>query len=206
MRSWRKTWFLTTTLSSKPDGYDQNIGNELRNVRKTRKGKNDLSRSLRVPWLRKLVLFLKKKGEMKKFLFILGIVVITGCIFCGGLLLGLRQQFWTTLFRSSTMDKQLAETSVIYVPISQLEEGKVNDAKSFLNTELDSHILLLDEFLKDCPNPQTQQHIRGLFVRIAKLRQQHPAQINATNEVSGCSVADRRVQEILNDALEKDRK
>ena len=108
---------------------------------------------------------------MKTLLFIVGIAILVSCIFCGGLLLGNLQHFTNALLQISTVDNALVDATKTFMSVSDLENGKVEDAKSFLNQELNDQIITLDQFLKDCPNDTTRQHVSKLLARIARHRQ-----------------------------------
>jgi len=141
---------------------------------------------------------------MKTFLFIVGIILLADVIFYGGLQLGNQLHFMNAMFQVSTLDQEVGNATKIFWTVSHLEDGKVEEAKSFLNVQLNSHINTIGMFLKDCPNEKTRQHAIKLLARIAKVRQEHPVHISVTNDVPGYGAVERGVQEILNKALQEE--
>jgi hypothetical protein len=145
----------------------------------------------------------EKRKLMKKFLFILGIVVIAGAVFVGGFSIGLTSDFTNTMHQVSMFEKELTQATMTFMHISYIDDGKIDDVKSLLNSELDSHIITLSQMLKDCPNTETQKHAQKCLARIATHRQKHPV----TNSIqlpvpqSEIQKIDQHVNSILTNAL-----
>ena len=134
---------------------------------------------------------------MKKFLFIVGVVILSGSIFVGGLFAGSALDFMNGLLQVSAFDQALVDASITSMRISQLDEGRIEEAKHSLNIQLDSQIMTLGIFLKDCPNAESMQHAEKTLTRIAEHRIKYPVSKDEDME----DVEDY-VQEILTHALE----
>jgi hypothetical protein len=140
---------------------------------------------------------------MKKFLFILGIVVIATTVFVGGLYVGLTSDFMNTMYQVSTFDKKLTNASMTFMRVSYLDEEKIDDVKSLLNSELDGHIIILSQMLKDCPNIESQKHAQEFLARVATHRQKHPSTNSYSDFVSPSEMQkiDMHIQSVLDNAL-----
>lgn len=131
---------------------------------------------------------------MKKFMFILGIVVLSAVIFAGGLFLGTQHDVMNTIVTSSILGDDISKSSTILVVLHYLEEGKTDEAKTFLNIQLDSAIIGMNAVLPYCPAGDSTRATKKLLIRIAKHRQEHPSQRDS-------SLVDEEIQSIMNNAL-----
>ncbi len=140
---------------------------------------------------------------MKTFLFTLGIVVIAGAVFVGGLSIGLTSDLTNTMYQVSTFDKELTEATMTFMRISYLDDGKVDDVKELLNHELDARIITLSQLLKDCPNIESQNHAQVLLARIATQRQKYPSTKSHPDSVSPSEMKEieRYIRSTLDSAL-----
>lgn len=143
---------------------------------------------------------------MKKFLLILGIIAIAGGVFVGGVVVGTRQDFMNSMFQVSALDQQLVDASKVFYGLLRLDDGDSAGANAWLNQELNSHIVTIDQFMKDCPNPETKEHARTLLARIATHRQAHPSRIDISKDVPGYVAVEKRVQSVLEDVLKREDK
>jgi hypothetical protein len=133
---------------------------------------------------------------MKKFLFIVGSIILAGGIFIGGLLAGTQLDFMTKLLQVSMFEEALSKATVTFMQLSQLEDGKINDAKNLMNSQLDCQILVIGTSLKDYPNQETKKQAENLLLRIAKQRMQHPVPAEKDMTKAG-----DYIQEILGRAI-----
>jgi hypothetical protein len=131
---------------------------------------------------------------MKKLLSILVVIVFASGIFVGGMILGVQMDFLNALVSSSSLSDDISKASTTLVVLRNLEDGKVEEAKSFLNLQLDGTIIGMDAILPSCPVGDSTRAAKKLLARIAKHRQEHPSQIDS-------SLVDEKIQSILNNAL-----
>lgn len=143
---------------------------------------------------------------MKKFLFILGIIAIAGGVFVGGMVVGSQHDFMNSMFQVSALDQELVDATKVFYGLSRLDDGDSAGAKGWLNQELNSHVVTIDQFMKDCPNPETKAHARKLLARIAEHRQKYPSRIDVSKGVPGYSEVEKHVQAVLDDALKQEGK
>jgi hypothetical protein len=126
---------------------------------------------------------------MKKFAFILGIVIVAGVIFVGGLVLGTQHDFMNTIISSLSLGDDISKASTTLVVLRQLEAGEIDKAKAFLNLQLDGAIIGMDVILPHCPDGDGTRAAQTLLVGIAEHRTKYPAKANET--------IDQKVREIL---------
>ena len=143
---------------------------------------------------------------MKKIVFILSIIVLAGGVFLAGIVAGAQHDFMKSMFRVSSLDQSLVEATKYFYAVSRLDNNDANGAKGWLNQELNSHIVTIDQFMMDCPNPETKKHARKLLTRIAKHRQAHPLQTDVSKDVPGYAAVEKHVQAVLDDALKPEEK
>ncbi|MBU0533329.1 MAG: hypothetical protein KJ887_00815 [Candidatus Omnitrophica bacterium] len=143
---------------------------------------------------------------MKKFLFILGIVVLAGGIFVGGMVIGTQLDFMNAMFQFSTLDKALVDASEVFQTVSYLDNGESKNARGWLNLKLDSYIITIDQFIKDCPNFETREHAERFLIRVAKHRQKYPSKVSLSKEVPDYAGVEEHIQSILENVLEQEGK
>ena len=134
---------------------------------------------------------------MKKFLFIVGIIVLAGGIFIGGLVAGSVLDFMIASFSVSTFDQALVDANMEFMTISILDEKGVEEAKGFMNMELATHIMTLDMFMEDCPNAESKEQGQKFLARVAEHRLKYP--VSKDEDMAGVQ---NHIQEILGRALE----
>lgn len=135
---------------------------------------------------------------MKKFLFLFGIIVLAGGIFVGGIYLGIGLATWKSISTTSILGNNIVQGGETIVVLQQLEEGKTEDAKAFLNLKLDGFILTMDAMLPHCPENVNKHAARGILAKIAKYRSEYPYQNN--------ELIDKKIKEILDRARNQNKK
>jgi hypothetical protein len=126
---------------------------------------------------------------MKRFLFILGIVVMSGGIFVGGLILGIQRNFMNAIVVSSSLGDDISKASTELVLLYHLEAQEIDEAKAFLNIQLNGNIIGIDSLLPLCPDGDSTLAAKNLLARIAEHRSKHP--VKSDEEI------DKVVQNIL---------
>lgn len=139
---------------------------------------------------------------MKKFLFILGGIIVAGAIFVGGLMVGIRLP--SVMFGWVDLAEKKIEADWALRHICQLDEGRLEDARRSLNIQLNGCIMEMNGMLEVCPSPDTRERARRLLARIARHRKKHPPGIDWPEDVEGHTEVQKHIQEILDKALEKE--
>ncbi len=142
---------------------------------------------------------------LKYFLFILGIVILSGAVFAGGVMFGTTQNFMKHMFTVSTMDKAYMDASSAFRHIQEIDKGNIDEAKESINILLNSHILTIDSFMKDIPNDEDKARAKKLLARIARHRNDFPATINVTLKVPEYENVTNSIQNILDNALAEEK-
>ncbi len=138
---------------------------------------------------------------MKRFLFILGIVVVATAIFIGGILLGTQLDFLNTIVFSSALADDISRGSERLVVIDYLDEGKVDDAKSFLNLQLNVTIVGMRAILPSVPEGQSKTTALNFLARIARHRKKYPLNVSQNFKQFRDEDANSTVEKALADAL-----
>jgi len=138
---------------------------------------------------------------MKKFLFIVGIVVITAIVFTGGFFVGTHLDFLSKFFFASLFEKEIADVSTTFMVIKQLDEGKIDEAKSFLNLKLDGHIISINTLLPNCPNEESKVMANKMLACIGHHRSKYPESPSATFHGIERKEIDTIIQKILDEAI-----
>lgn len=145
-------------------------------------------------------------NTLKKFLFVLGIVILSAAIFAGGVMFGTSQDFMKQMFTVSIMDKAYMDASSVFRHIQQIDKGNIDQAKESINIFLDGHIITINSFIKDSPNDDDKARAKKLLARIARHRNEFPANISVPKEVPGYEKVINSVQNILDNALAEEEK
>ena len=111
--------------------------------------------------------------HMKKFLFILGILVMAAGLIGAGWYIGIRDRVLTSAYAITTLDKHLTDAAGKAVLIEEIDSGRIADARHSLQLELDSDILTVDALL-DSSDARSRDLAGKLFARIAANRAAHP--------------------------------
>jgi len=143
---------------------------------------------------------------MRKFLFILGIIALATGVFVGGMVVGTRHDFMNAMFQVSALEQELVDATKVFHGLSRLDDGDSVGARSWLNQELNSHIVTIDQFMKDSPNPETKEHASKFLARIAQHRQKYPSRIAVSKDVPVYAEVEKHVQAVLDEALRQDGK
>jgi hypothetical protein len=128
---------------------------------------------------------------MKKFTFIIGLILIAAALVAAGWWLGGRERYLADAYATSTVDKLLAEASVKALILHQLDAGNTGEARQLLRLELDGEILVLDSLL-DSADARNRDLARKVFARMASYRAEYPS-----NYTAQMPEADAKIAEIL---------
>lgn len=137
---------------------------------------------------------------MKKFAFILGLLVVANILVAGGWWLGFRQRVLTEAYTITTIDKHLTEASVKALILHQIDSGRLNDARHMLTLQLDGEILTVDSLIDDA-DVRSRDLAQKVFARIAWYRAEHPAGYTGSLAQSSADV-DAKIADILRRAKE----
>lgn len=127
---------------------------------------------------------------MKKLLFILGIIILAGGIFGGGLWVGTLHDIFNADLAIAGLGDDISKAATTLVVLRDLEAGKIDEAKAFLNLQLDGTIIGMYFILPYCPDGDSAHAAQTLLAGIAEHRSKYP--IKSDEEI------DRKVQDILN--------
>lgn len=133
---------------------------------------------------------------MKKLFMLLGIIILSGVIFGGGMVIGARLDLLNTLVGSSILAEDISKASTTLVLLRNLENEKIEEAKSFLNLQLDCTIIGMASVLPHCPDGDNTRAAKKLIFEIEKHRQEYPSQTNNSR-------VDEKVKSILETALKE---
>jgi hypothetical protein len=106
---------------------------------------------------------------MKSFILIIVGVILGAALIFVGWLFGARTHFMTEAFSVTAVDKSLTDLMTKELMLSQIQEGKIEDVKHSLQTEIDGNILTVDAF-RDEMDARSLAMARGIFSRIAQDR------------------------------------
>jgi hypothetical protein len=132
---------------------------------------------------------------MKKFMFVIGVIVVVGLIFFGGLILGIQHNFKNAALSSSSLGDDISKASTTLVVLRDLEAGKIDEAKAFLDLQLDGAIIGINAVLPHCPDDNNTRAARRLLAAIAEYRAKclsrsddEPGKVVQKND--GCAIHD----------------
>ncbi len=128
---------------------------------------------------------------MKKFAFILGLVLVAAALVAAGWWLGFRERYLTEAYAITTLDKQITDASIKAVLLHQIDSGHPDEARKMLRLELDGDILMIDS-LMDYSDARSRDLASKVFERIAAYRAEYPA-----NYTNGMPEVDAKIAEIL---------
>ncbi|MCP4611065.1 MAG: hypothetical protein GY845_20340 [Planctomycetes bacterium] len=111
---------------------------------------------------------------MKKFLFVLGIVILTAAIFTGGMSAGAALDWYISMYAVSQFENESLNASNTFMVVKMLDENKVDDAKAYLNLTLYAKIMAVGMLVSECPNDKSKRMATRILARIARHRQEHP--------------------------------
>jgi hypothetical protein len=137
--------------------------------------------------------------HMKKFAFILGLVLIAAALVAVGWWLGFRERYLTEAYSVTTLDKYLTDAGTKAMLLHEMDVGRPDDVRrvrEMLRLELDGDILMVDSLL-DSSDARSRDLARKVFARIAAYRAEYP-----TNYPSTLPEADAKIAEILRRATE----
>ena len=116
-----------------------------------------------------------KGKEMKKFFFILGIVVLTAVIFAGGMFVGITMDIFKSMYTVSFVENEAIGAATTFRIVRMLDDNEIEQAKAHLNLTLDTKIITVGMFISECDNEKSKSMANSILVRIARHRQNHPA-------------------------------
>jgi hypothetical protein len=141
---------------------------------------------------------------MKKFAFIFGVVLLAAILVAAGYWLGFGARFMRDAFSSTVLDRTLTEASFEAVVLHDLDLGQIDNARSFLRTELDGDIITIWSF-GDYSDARDRKMVTNLFAKIATYRAEYPAIY--TNHPSGdWANIDGKIASILQQAKQQQTK
>ncbi len=135
---------------------------------------------------------------MKKFAFIVGIVVVGAALVAGGYWLGIVHRFMAEAYSANAMDKALADASWQARTLHYLDAGNVGAARSLLRSRLDSEIMTI-WLLGDYSDPRSCKMATNVLAGIMAFRAEYPS--NYTARPSGFEAdIDAKIAAILAEA------
>ena len=137
---------------------------------------------------------------MKKFAFILGLVLIAAALVAAGWWLGFRERYLTEAYTITTLDKQITDASIKSLLLHQIDSGHPDEARKMLRLELDGDILMIDS-LMDYSDARSRDLASKVFARIAAYRAEYP-----TNYTAQMPEVDAKIAEILRRATQEQSK
>ena len=147
---------------------------------------------------------------MKKFFFVLGIVVLTAVIFAGGMSAGAALDWYISMYAVSQFENESLNASNTFMVVKMLDENKVDEAKAYLNITLDAKILTVGMLVSECDNEKSKRMATRILARIARHRQEHPVPPrdepvdDLTREYLTRAIAEVQKQEKQNTAINND--
>jgi hypothetical protein len=112
---------------------------------------------------------------MKKLAFIVGIVLIAAALVTAGWYVGYAQRvFFTEAYAIPTTDKHLTDVAITAMILNQIDSGRLDDARHYLQLRLEGEILSVDSLL-DSSDARTHELARKVFVKIGQYRSEHPS-------------------------------
>jgi hypothetical protein len=138
---------------------------------------------------------------MKKFSYILGLVLIAAALVAVGWCLGIRESVLTEAYAIPTVDKHLTEASMTAMILHQIDSGRLDDARHTLQLQLDGEILTVDSLIDDADS-RSRDLAQKVFARIAANRAEFPASYTGSLAQSDADV-DAKIADILRKAESK---
>jgi hypothetical protein len=111
--------------------------------------------------------------SMKKFAFIIGIILVAAVLITIGWVFGFQERFYTDSLAITTLDKQLSDAAMKEALIEQIDSGKTNDARYMISIELDGDILIINSLL-DYSDTRSEDLAHKIFTRIGSYRAERP--------------------------------
>lgn len=120
-------------------------------------------------------------------------ILITGAVLLGsGYWVGTTHGFFSRLWASSVVSQSTTRAATLSTQLGQINDGKIDDLRKFLNTQLEGEIVTLGTLIDwETPSEGDLTAIKVLR-RIAKQRTDF-----------GCHSSDPTVSDMLNKILEK---
>ena len=131
---------------------------------------------------------------MKRFLFILGIVILAVLVFTWGLVAGTALDFFQSMTETSFFENEAVSTATNFMVVQMLDKNEIDEAKASLNLTLDTQIMSVSMLMSACDNKKSRRMANGILARIARHREKYPAHSIADG-------ADEVIQEYLEKAL-----
>lgn len=137
---------------------------------------------------------------MKKFAFILGLVLTAAALVAAGWWLGFRERYLTEAYTITTLDKQITDASIKSLLLHQIDSGHPDEVRKMLRLELDGDLLMIDS-LMDYSDFRSRDLASKVFARIAAYRAEYP-----TNYTAQMPEVDAKIAEILRRAKQEQSK
>ncbi len=116
-----------------------------------------------------------------------------------------QKQFFETRHLLSALQNEITDAAMGFSLLSQLDEGKIEEAKASLNLSLDSDILVIHALLQHCPSEETERLAYRFLARVAEHRSKHTSTTDPKNEKAMPEDARSQVESILQEAVKKDK-
>lgn len=112
---------------------------------------------------------------MKKFLFVVGIVVVSSMVFGAGYLFGTSSDFTTAMMNTGLFEEITNNTSENMMILEMIADDKLSEAVSYLNLKLDGQILGINNLLPGIENEGNKKVANYILLKAAKYRTKYPA-------------------------------
>jgi hypothetical protein len=133
---------------------------------------------------------------MKRFLFILGIVILVVLVFTWGLVAGTMLNYFQLMTETSFFENEAISTANTFTVVQMLDKNEIDEAKASLSLTLDNQIMTVAMLMSACDNEKSKRMANGILARIARHREKYPVH----SIVEG---ADEVIQEYLEKALQE---
>jgi hypothetical protein len=141
---------------------------------------------------------------MKKFAFILGIVLLAAILVGAGVWIGFAQRFMTEAYSVTALEKSLTDASIKAMILHDLDSGQIDKARSMLRSQLDSDIITIWAF-GDYSDARSRKMATNVLARIAAFRAEYSSIY--TNRTSGDEAEiDAKIASILEQASKQQTK
>ena len=130
---------------------------------------------------------------MKKFGFILGIVLVAAILVGAGYQLGVVHRFLIDAYSVTALDKSLTDASIKAMILHELDSGHLDEARSLLRSQLDSDIITVWAF-DSYADARSQRLATNVMARIAAFRAEYPS---IYTKAGGGAEIDAKIASIL---------
>jgi len=141
---------------------------------------------------------------MKKFAFILGIVLVTPILVAAGYRLGFAQRFMTEAYSVTALEKSLTDAGIKAMILHDLDSGQIDRAQRLLRSGLGGDIVTVWA-MGEYSDPRNRQLATNVLARIARFRSEYPSIY--TNRTAGQEIdIDAKIASMLEQARKTETK